>query len=89
MLSKAGIDAPIRFSKDSYRIELDGIYCDTDEFKEFISRKARVTDENIGWHERITALYRDDYFAKNDYHWAEGERVRLRDNFLTLLERMA
>ena len=89
MLSKTGIDAPIRFSKDSYRIELGGIYCDTDEFKEFIRRKACVTDENIGWHERIAALYRDDYFAENDYHWAEGERVRLRDAFLALLERMA
>ena len=89
MLSITGIDVPIRFLKDSYRIHLVGIYCDVDEFEGFIRREYRVTDENIGGHEQIVALYRDDYFAENEYHWAEGERVRLRNAFLALLYRMA
>lgn len=64
--------------KNGYRLDLNGVTVDVDEWEKGLEQASAITDKSLDEHRKLLELYRGDYLAKEDYVWAEGERERLR-----------
>ncbi len=76
-------------SENSYRLELNEVLVDVDEWKNGMKEFSIVTKENLPEYERTLDLYKGGYFEKDDYWWAENEQKRLRLLWLDHVKRLA
>ncbi|NOU93537.1 response regulator [Paenibacillus sp. LMG 31456] len=77
-LRDLGLGARILSSDKGYRLELNGMKLDTDEWESSLQAAPSVTPDAIPYHLALLDQYRGDYLTDYDYLWAEGERERLR-----------
>lgn len=84
MLKDWGVVAGVEYSQDSYRIVLDGIATDVEQFEDGPADEP-VTEES-GWlrNDQLLSLYRGDYFEEHDYDWAKAARGELIHRFVRL-----
>lgn len=68
----------IQSSGTTYRLELNGMLLDVEEWERGIKEAPFLDDQSVRRHQDLLNLYRGDYLADQDYLWAEGERERLR-----------
>lgn len=80
-----GLDIPIIFDRESYRIETHNIECDYFEFEKYSPLNAKIEDKDISTIQRILALYRDDYFVANEYKWAISTCLSLKEKYISLI----
>ncbi|MBS2772054.1 response regulator [Anoxybacillus rupiensis] len=77
-LKKAGIHITIASFNHSYKLDLNGIRLDVDEWERRINEQPIMTEATLDHHREILDLYGGDYLAESGYLWAESERERLR-----------
>ncbi len=75
-------------SENSYRLELNEVLIDVDEWKNGMKKFSNVTKENLPEYESTLDLYKGDYFENDDYWWAENEQKRLRLLWLDYVQRL-
>lgn len=63
---------------EGYTLHTLQVIVDVDRFEQGIRNLGEITEENYEEHYQLNQLYINDYLADHDYHWAEGERQRLR-----------
>lgn len=73
-----GADIRIVSYEKGYRVELNGVKLDVDEWERGVMQAAAIGPETLETHYALLDLYRGDYFAEYDYIWAESERERLK-----------
>ncbi|GAA3402314.1 response regulator [Paenibacillus hodogayensis] len=77
-----GIDIRIVSFEKGYRLELNGMKLDVEEWERGVMQEKEIRPDNLDRHYRLLDLYRGDYFAEYDYLWAESERERLKTIWL-------
>lgn len=86
-----GINFPIKIInfENTYRLELNGVLLDVDEWEDRIKSLTHVKKETIHDYKKALDLYKGDYFEKDDYWWAENEQKRLRLLWLEYVKKLA
>jgi len=74
---------------NSYRLELNEVLVDVDEWENGMKKLSFVTRETLPDYQKTLDLYKGDYFEKDDYWWAENERKRLSLLWLGYVKRLA
>ncbi|MEK5037964.1 response regulator [Sporosarcina sp. FSL K6-3457] len=77
-IASTNFDMSIVNHENGYRLDLNGVTVDVDEWEKGIEQVAAITDKTLEEHRKLLELYQGDYLAKEEYVWAEGERERLR-----------
>ncbi|MBM7715159.1 response regulator [Siminovitchia sp. FSL H7-0308] len=85
------IDFPIKIisSENSYKLELNDVRVDVEEWENGMKRLSFLTRETLPEYIKTLDLYKGDYFDKDDYLWADNERKRLRVIWLSHIKRLA
>ncbi|MFC3770246.1 response regulator [Paenibacillus sp. GCM10012303] len=85
MLKEWGaVSAGVEYSQDSYRIILDGIATDVEQFEQGEAGEPVTTESGWQRNDRLLALYRGDYLEEHDYDWAKAVRGELSRRFVQL-----
>lgn len=87
MFNNIGYSDLIESKKGSYRLNMEKIKLDFVEFERLT--KEEFDFENIKYIERILELYDGEYFANEDYVWALGQRVELKNSFINIVMKAA
>lgn len=77
-ITSTNFDISIVNHENSYRLDLNGVTVDVDEWEKGLEQVAAVTAKTLVEHRKLLALYQGNYLEKEGYVWAEGERERLR-----------
>ena len=77
-IATTNFDISIMNYENSYRLDLNGVTVDVDEWEKGLEQATTITATTLEEHRRLLELYQGDYLAKEEYVWAEGERERLR-----------
>ncbi len=72
-------------NKDKYKLLMRSVYCDYFEFMSAISLEDKMSIRTIEKWEQAIRLYQGDYFKGNDYTWAEGRKLFLREKHVQLI----
>lgn len=88
-LRDTGIKAEIENHAGVYHMNLEDVFCDFLEFKDFVRKKIPVDRNTIGKYEEAISLYRGDLFAGKDYWWSIAERERCYEDYIGLVKRAA
>ncbi len=85
-LSAVGLKEIVKNSRGYYRIQVEPLDCDYDEFRQMVSvgipAHGGVTKE---LDDKLAKLYRTGYLSGHDYPWAEETRTRLESEYVKLL----
>jgi two-component SAPR family response regulator len=85
-LGRRGIDIPILYENSGYRIGKDcNFSCDYYSFIECGLPGEIHAEEGLEYFEEIAQLYRGHYLDVNDYNWAEGTRLNLKEKYIHLV----
>lgn len=76
-------------SKNGYELKLYDTKIDIDLFQQGVEKGVYITDYNITQHREVLDLYKGDYFAFEDYEWAENKKNRLHFLLVNYLKRIA
>lgn len=68
----------IRNTSEGYVMTLENVLLDVERFEAFIQSSRTISNETIDVFEQEMSLYKGDYLEGYEYLWAEGERQRLR-----------
>ncbi len=77
-IASANFDIVIVNQENSYRLDLNSVQLDVDEWEKGLKQAPVLTRETVGMHRLLLDLYKGDYLEKEEYVWAEAERERLR-----------
>ena len=83
-IAATNFDIVIVNQENGYRLDLNSVKFDVDEWENRLKQASAVRADTIGMHRQLLALYQGDYLAKEDYVWAEGEGERERLRILWL-----
>ncbi len=85
------IHCPIKIvnSENAYRLDLNGVLLDVDEWEFKMKEMSLVTKEAFLDFKQALDLYKGDYFEKDDFWWTETEQNRLRLLWLDYVKRLA
>ena len=87
-LDAIGYEQVLKFSNQSYMLELDTFQCDAIELEQTIEQYPQVNHENIQAFEHVVQQYSGNYMDKNDYEWASGKAQSLQQKLSQLLQKM-
>ena len=68
---------------------MEGVQLDIEEWENWFMSNTSVSAESIERHIEMMKLYTGDYLQEYDYWWAEGERQRLKELWLSVSLSMA
>lgn len=74
---------------EGYCLELEDVIIDVDEWEQFLAEGQPLSADSIQDYSKIVKLYVGDYLQEYDYWWAEGERERLKKQWLETVYKMA
>ena len=77
-IAATNFDMSIVNHENSYRLDLNGVTVDVDEWEKGLEQVDAVTAQTLEEHRNLLNLYQGDYLENEGYVWAEGERERLR-----------
>ncbi|TDF97231.1 response regulator [Paenibacillus piri] len=78
MLRTIGLPIRIVSSDNGYRVDLNGMKLDIEEWERGLQDAPPVSRDTISHHITLSDQYQGDYLIDHDYSWADGERERLR-----------
>lgn len=85
-LSSIGIDNPLQFNNQSYRLQIENYVCDVEVFEELTERS--ITDQTIAEAEQAISLYTGGYTEKNAFEWALPKAKVLQEKLLLFLHQI-
>ncbi|ANA79130.1 response regulator receiver and SARP domain protein [Paenibacillus vortex V453] len=68
---------------EGYVLNIEDVQLDIEEWENWFSSNPSVSAASIDRHIEMMKLYTGDYLQEYDYWWAEGERQRLKELWLT------
>lgn len=74
---------------EGYVLNMEGVELDIEEWENWFKLNPSVSAESIERHIEMMKLYTGDYLQEYDYWWAEGERQRLKELWLSVSLSMA
>ncbi|MGG3307531.1 response regulator [Paenibacillus lautus] len=74
---------------EGYVLNMEGVQLDIEEWENWFKLSPSVSAELIERHIEMMKLYTGDYLQEYDYWWAEGERQRLKELWLSVSLSMA
>ncbi|MGG4094992.1 response regulator [Paenibacillus lautus] len=74
---------------EGYVLNMEGVQLDIEEWENWFKLNPSVSAELIERHIEMMKLYTGDYLQEYDYWWAEGERQRLKELWLSVSLSMA
>ncbi|MGG4108473.1 response regulator [Paenibacillus lautus] len=74
---------------EGYVLNMEGVQLDIEEWENWFKLNPSVSAELIERHIDMMKLYTGDYLQEYDYWWAEGERQRLKELWLSVSLSMA
>ena len=74
---------------EGYVLNIEGVQLDIEEWENWFMSNPSVSGESIEGHIEMMKLYTGDYLQEYDYWWAEGERQRLKELWLSVSLSMA
>lgn len=74
---------------EGYVLNMEGVQLDIEEWENWFMSNPSVSAELIERHIEMMKLYTGDYLQEYDYWWAEGERQRLKELWLSVSLSMA
>ncbi|MCV4233166.1 response regulator [Virgibacillus sp. LDC1] len=74
---------------EGYVLNIEGVQLDIEEWENWLMSNPSVSAESIEGHIEMMKLYTGDYLQEYDYWWAEGERQRLKELWLSVSLSMA
>ncbi|MEC0257840.1 response regulator [Paenibacillus lautus] len=74
---------------EGYVLNIEGVQLDIEEWENWMMSNPSVSAESIEGHIEMMKLYTGDYLQEYDYWWAEGERQRLKELWLSVSLSMA
>lgn len=74
---------------EGYVLNMEGVQLDIEEWENWFMSNTSVSAESIERHIEMMKLYTGDYLQEYDYWWAEGERQRLKELWLSVSLSMA
>jgi two-component system, LytTR family, response regulator len=74
---------------EGYVLNMEGVQLDIEEWENWFMSNPSVSAESIERHIEMMKLYTGDYLQEYDYWWAEGERQRLKELWLSVSLSMA
>ncbi|GIO95299.1 DNA-binding response regulator [Paenibacillus lautus] len=74
---------------EGYVLNMEGVQLDIEEWESWFELNPSVSAESIERHIEMMKLYTGDYLQEYDYWWAEGERQRLKELWLSVSLSMA
>lgn len=77
-LSASNVDIRIINLENGYKLEMNGVKLDVEEWETGITEIRHVNSKTLPMHQHLLTLYRGDYLANEEYVWAESERERLK-----------
>lgn len=82
------IDFPVEIinTENQYKLQLDNIVCDVEEWERTTQSLPSISAENSEKYVEVIKAYSGDYLAQESYHWAEIERQRLQTKWLSIVE---
>ena len=84
-----GIQVSILYDRGSYRLDTEGMGCDYLKFCALGKNTGEVSAGNIAKYEEAAALYTGEYLSGWEFYWASGRRIRLEEEYIGLLLKMA
>lgn len=88
-LSANNVNIRIINLEDGYKLDMNGVKFDVEEWERGIKEFPVVTNETLPKHQQLLTLYRGDYLANEDYLWAEIERERLKILWIQHISKVA
>ncbi|RST57042.1 response regulator [Siminovitchia terrae] len=88
-LKSIGFNITIISSESSYRLELNDVLLDVEEWKKGREEFPFVTEDTLSKHKEICNLYNGDYLEEESYLWAESKKNEMRIQWLHYLKRVA
>ncbi|RAR42092.1 response regulator [Paenibacillus sp. MDMC362] len=74
---------------EGYVLNMEDVLLDIEEWENWFMSNTSVSAESIERHIEMMKLYTGDYLQEYDYWWAEGERQRLKELWLSVSLSMA
>ncbi|MDF2658442.1 MAG: histidine kinase [Paenibacillus sp.] len=89
MLLEEQIDIQIVNSEEGYRLDLNGIELDVEEWERQLLEAPPITEATVELHQGISQVYVGDHHGDYHYLWAEPEKTRLRSLMLVHAKQLA
>lgn len=87
-LDSLGFSQTLKFSNQSYILEMDDFYCDAIELERAINNYRSITLENIDEVEKAIHLYIGLYMENNGYEWAEKKAQIINQQLFQLVQKV-
>jgi Response regulator containing CheY-like receiver and SARP domains len=84
-LLQQGVVIQIEHDKGTYRVNVEGVDCDYQQFVDFTTKTGRVDQSNILEYEKLIGIYQGDYLAGTEYSWVERNRQMLKERLIMLV----
>ncbi|MBA4538665.1 response regulator [Bacillus aquiflavi] len=88
-LASIGFNITIISSENSYKLELNDVLLDVDEWENRMEKLSFVNKDTLLQYKKLLNLYKGDFLGEDDYLWAENERSRLRVLWLGYVKKAA
>jgi len=89
LLQEERINIGIANCDEGYRLDLNDIALDIEEWENRLNKAPNVSENNLMFHKELAGRYRGDYLMEYAYIWAETEKRRLRAVWLQHVKRIA
>lgn len=76
-------------TREGYVLNMEDVELDTEEWENWFTLNTAITSDLMDRHTEMLKLYTGDYLQEYDYWWAEGERQRLKELWLSVSFSMA
>lgn len=89
ILATVGLEGIVRHARGYYKLEMNRLHCDYDEYHQLVSASIPSQSGDIEkYEEKLEKLYRTGYMQGNDYRWAEQTRNRLEREYIRILHQI-
>ncbi|SEK81938.1 Two-component response regulator, SAPR family, consists of REC, wHTH and BTAD domains [Paenibacillus sp. cl141a] len=88
-LEPYGTRFQITNTTEGYVLNVEDVQLDIEEWENWFMANPSVSADSIDGHLEMMKLYTGDYLQEYDYWWAEGERQRLKELWLSVSSSMA
>lgn len=89
ILEKLNIPILIESTDLNYKLELNGVRLDVDEWERALNETSDINEMNYEEKRKILSMYMGQYLDEEEYGWAENERERLRMIWLHYVRKIA
>ncbi len=88
-LQSANVDFDLSFINGRYRLELPGIYIDTQEFSSLTGAEISLSETSVERCKRALGLYRGNYLGELGYSWSQGRAEKYLRKYCGLVSALA